>query len=95
MAKKFIVLGDSTTHGGKVITAWGQDGPTPMTINGIPVACLGDKVSCPKKGHDGACIIEGASDPDAMLHGRQIAREGDKTSCGAALVSTQTLATHG
>lgn len=94
--RKFIVLGDTTTHGGTVVTAWGQDGPTPMTIDGIPVACIGDKVTCPKKGHSGACIIEGASGPDMELNGKRIAREGDKTSCGAALVSAgQSRATHG
>jgi hypothetical protein len=32
--RKFIILGDTTTHGDQVITAWGQDGPVPFTIDG-------------------------------------------------------------
>ena len=96
MSKKIILLGDKTSHGGTVISAWGQDGPVPFTINGIPVACIGDKVTCPQKGHSGACIIEGASGPPAILNGKAIAREGDKTSCGASLIACgQSSASHG
>ncbi|MDR2014753.1 MAG: PAAR domain-containing protein [Azoarcus sp.] len=93
--RKFIVLGDTTTHGGKVISAWGKDGPVPMTIDGRPVACIGDKVTCPRcKGTH--TIIEAASGPDVELAGRKIAREGDGVSDGSKLVSSgQSLATHG
>ena len=44
MSRNFIVLGDTTTHGGTVITAWGEGR---WTIDGKPVACVGDKVICP------------------------------------------------
>ncbi|MDR0702167.1 MAG: PAAR domain-containing protein, partial [Azoarcus sp.] len=41
--RKFIVLGDTTSHGGTVITANSR-----MTIDGKPVACVGDLVVCPR-----------------------------------------------
>jgi len=93
MPKKIIVLGDRTSHGGTVITAKGTGR---NTIDGIPVACVGDKVSCPKKGHGGAYIIQGAKEPESTLDGVPIAREGDKTSCGATPISKgQSRSTHG
>jgi hypothetical protein len=46
MSRKIIVLGDPSTHGGQVVTAWGRDGPVPMTVGGLPVACVGDRVAC-------------------------------------------------
>ena len=92
MPRKFIVLGDTTTHGGTVITAWGEGR---WTIDGKPVACVGDKVICPKcKGV--YTIVEGASGPDTTLDGRKVAREDDGVDCGAKLVSVgQSRATHG
>ena len=91
MSRKLIVLGDTTTHGGTVITAWGEGR---YTIDGKPVACVGDKVACPRcKGV--YTIIEGASDPDTLLDGRLMAREGDGVDCGAKLVSAgQARVTH-
>jgi uncharacterized Zn-binding protein involved in type VI secretion len=77
--KEVIVLGDTTTHGGKVIT-----GSENHTYMGIPVARVGDMVQCPKcKGT--YPIIEGA--PRTFDHGKQIARHGDKVACGATLIS--------
>lgn len=89
--RKFIVLGDRTTHGGIVVTA---EGKGIYTIDGIPVACVGDKVTCPK--HKGVhVIVQGATGPRSTLNGKAIAREGDKVSCGASLISTgQSRATH-
>jgi len=93
--RNFIVLGDSTTHGGVVISAWGADGPVSMTIDGIPVACIGDRVSCPKKGHNPSYIISAADGPPVTCGGKQVAREGDKCSCGAELISGgQSIASH-
>jgi uncharacterized Zn-binding protein involved in type VI secretion len=92
MKRKFIVLGDKTTHGGTVITARGKNR---MTVNGKPVACVGDQVTCPKcKGTH--TIVEGASGPDLTLDGIKVAREDDLVSCGAKLVSIgQSCASHG
>ena len=47
MPKKIIVLGDRTSHGGTVITAKGTGR---NTIDGIPVACVGDKSPTPNPG---------------------------------------------
>jgi uncharacterized Zn-binding protein involved in type VI secretion len=86
--RRFILLGDKTSHGGTVVSAQSM-----KTIDGIAVATVGDKVECPKcKGTFE--IMQGAE--DARIMGRQLAREGDKTSCGATLVSVlQSRSTHG
>ena len=84
--RKFIVKGDRTTHGGTVVTAWGESGPVPHTIDGIPVACVGDKATCPR--HPGLhTIIEGAT--NSTLAGKQMTLEGCLVDCGARLVSVQ------
>jgi uncharacterized Zn-binding protein involved in type VI secretion len=77
--RRYIVLGDKTSHGGTVVSA--QSG---MTVDGIPVATVGDEVSCPQC-DDTQYIVEGS--PSATFNGRALAREGDKVSCGAVLVS--------
>ena len=85
------MLGDPTTHGGVVSTAAGVGR---MYMAGNPVACVGDLVVCP------LCnvtvpIIEGATGPNVRLDGKNLAREGDKTACGAILVSVgQSLVAH-
>jgi uncharacterized Zn-binding protein involved in type VI secretion len=77
--KEVILLGDTTTHGGKVITA-----SETHSYMGIPVARVGDMVECPKcKGT--YPIVEGA--PKAFDRGKPIARHGDKVACGATLIS--------
>jgi uncharacterized Zn-binding protein involved in type VI secretion len=77
--KEVILLGDTTTHGGKVIT-----GSEKHHFMGIPVARVGDMVECPLcKGT--YPIIEGA--PKVFDHGKPIARHGDKVACGATLIS--------
>lgn len=42
MGKKFIVLGDRTSHGGTVIEASGSS-----ATGDVKIARVGDKVSCP------------------------------------------------
>ena len=93
--RKFIVIGDKTTHGGTVISAWGQS--INCMIDGKYIACIGDTVTCPKcKGT--YTIIEGADGSDGgprvMINGRPAAREGDKVSDGSTLLSSgQSIAT--
>ena len=77
-----IRLGDPTSHGGKVTSV----AATHVTVDGIPVACVGDACSCPVAGHDGCTIAEG--DPDHLVDGVAVAYDGHKTTCGAALVAT-------
>ncbi len=75
-----IRLGDSTTHGGKVITV--AHVPTDM---GKPIACVGDMTICPLcKGT--FPIVEG--DQDCTILGVPVAFEGHKTACGASLISS-------
>lgn len=80
MAKKIIVVGDSTDHGGKVISGSPKD-----TIMGKRIARMGDLVDCPqrypnKKPHGVNKIIEG--DSTYLIEGIPVALEGHKTECG-------------
>lgn len=86
MSRPIIVVGDATDHGGKVI----QGAPT-ATINGIPIARIGDPVTCPRKGHGTTVIATG--DANMLVDGKPVARHGDKTACGATLIASQTLTT--
>ncbi len=79
--QKIIRLGDSTSHGGKVVSATSH-----VTVAGIPVARLGDKCTCPKRGHNNCVIVEG--DPNWTIDGIPVALEGHKISCGAVLISS-------
>jgi uncharacterized Zn-binding protein involved in type VI secretion len=77
-----IRLGDPTSHGGKVTSSSAGN----VKAGGIPMALVGDKVSCPIKGHTGCVITTGNS--KHRINGVAVAYEGDKTSCGATLIST-------
>jgi len=83
MTKPLIVVGDQTDHGGVVVTGSGI-----TLIDGKPVACVGDVVTCPRKGHGTNAIVTGSS--SMTIDGRMAARHGDKTACGATLLSSQT-----
>lgn len=79
--RRVIRLGDSTSHGGKVVSATSH-----MIVGGIPVARVGDRCTCPKRGHNNCAIVEG--DPNWTIDGVPIALEGCKISCGAVLISS-------
>lgn len=81
-----IVLGDKTDHGGEVIES---SGVTDTRAKGI--ARVGDKVYCPKKGHGTTVIVTG--DNTMVIDGRAVAYHGCKTSCGATLISSQSVST--
>ncbi len=85
MSRPFIVLGDKTSHGGVVISASGTS-----DCNGKGIARVGDKVTCPKKGHGSVTTIV-TGDPTAVIDGRPAARHGDKTACGASLIASQSM----
>jgi len=76
-----IRLGDSTSHGGKVISASSR-----MIILGKPVALVGDACSCPISGHSNCKIAEGVS--TQLVNGVPVAFEGCKTTCGATLIAS-------
>ena len=82
MSKPAIRLGDPTDHGGVVVSV----SATQHTVDGIPVARVGDRCSCPRRGHNNCVIVEG--DPHYTLDGVPIAFEGHRTSCGARLLAS-------
>lgn len=87
MTRPLIVVGDRTDHGGVVLTGSGA-----TLIDGKPVACVGDTVSCPQAGHGGTTVI--ATGTSGMeIDGRMAACHGDKTACGATLLSARFSAT--
>ncbi|MGS1033518.1 PAAR domain-containing protein [Burkholderia glumae] len=86
MGFAFIREGDTTSHGGRVLSC------TPTNrVDGRPLALLGDKVSCPKCG--GVYPIVGVKNLGMTFDGRPVASEGDTTACGASLIASQSNAT--
>ena len=79
MSRRLIVVGDATTHGGKVIS-----GAADHTVQDRPVARLGDEVDCPLHGVNR--IVEG--EPGFDIGGRPVALEGHRTACGAVLIGS-------
>jgi len=75
-----IRLGDSTTHGGKVLSA-----STDFKVYGKPVAVEGDTVSCPQC--KGVFPIQ-PEQGDRKHNGKLVAYDGDKAACGAKLISS-------
>ncbi len=85
MSRPVIVVGDKTSHGGVVIS-----GSPFSDIDGKAIARIGDKVTCPQKGHGGVTVIV-TGDQTVMIDGSPVARHGDQTACGATLISSQML----
>ena len=83
MATPYIVIGCPTTGGGKVLS-----GNNMFLIEGIPVACVGDKATCPKH-KTVSTIISG--DPYMQIFGKSAARVNDSLSCGCKLLPKQNL----
>ncbi len=77
-----IRLGDPTSHGGKVISSSASH----VTVDGIAVALVGDKCTCPIQGHQACTVASGNS--HHTVEGIAVAYEGATTSCGATLIST-------
>lgn len=87
MSRPFIILGDKTDHGGEVIEC------SPVSdAGGKGIARVGNKVTCPKRGHGGTTVIA-SGDPTCIIDGQPAARHGDKTACGATLLSSQASTT--
>jgi uncharacterized Zn-binding protein involved in type VI secretion len=80
--RPFIRLGDSTDHGGIVVSA-----SAPDLIEGKPIARVGDTVTCPIPGHGSTVIVTG--DPGTIIAGQPAARHGDQCACGAILLASQ------
>lgn len=86
-SRPLIVVGDKTDHGGEVI-----QGSAVSDAAGKAIARVGDQVTCPKRGHGGTTVIA-SGDPTFMIDGQPAARHGDRTACGALLLSSQALST--
>ena len=82
MGFAFIREGDTTSHGGRVLACSPEN-----KSDGVPLALLGDKVSCPKCG--GVYPIVGIKNLGVTFDGRPVASEGDTTACGATLIASQ------
>ncbi|MFP6560834.1 PAAR domain-containing protein [Paraburkholderia sp. B3] len=77
-----IRLGDTTDHGGEVVTA-----SRTMRYKGVRVARKGDEVKCPQ--HPDVSpnvILEG--DPKIRDKGVPVARQGHHATCGCSLISS-------
>lgn len=88
MSLQMIVVGDTTSHGGKVIT-----GSETHTIGDKQIARLHDLVDCPKSYPDGRPhginkIIE--AHPTVTIDGRRVALHGHHTECGCTLIGSAT-----
>ena len=56
------------------------------------MARVGDKATCPRKGHGGIVTIVASSDPTIIIDGQPAAFHGDPLSCGCSLIARQFLA---
>ena len=75
-----IRLGDTTSHGGKVISA-----SDTLKALGKAAALDGDMTFCPQcKGQFPITVDES----DRTHHGKRVAHHNDKASCGAKLISS-------
>ena len=77
--KKLVCEGDSTSHGGKVLS-----GSDRIKVKGRRVAKIAVLVSCPIHGDNE--IVEGS---DRMKDaGTPLSRDGDATQCGSVLIAS-------
>ncbi|RCT95595.1 PAAR domain-containing protein [Acinetobacter baumannii] len=83
MTTPYITIGCPTSGGGQVIS-----GNNMFLIDGIPVACVGDKATCPTH-KVVATIVSG--DPCMQIFGKAAARVNDSLSCGCKLLPQQNL----
>lgn len=82
--KAKIVVGDRTSHGGRVISGsplstWGRDA--------LPIARKGDTVTCPQCEPHTFEIEDGCD--NSLDFGAPVALEGHRTTCGAILIAEQ------
>ncbi len=78
--KGVIRLGDTTSHGGKVIM-----GDPSFKVLGKPIVFEGHLTICPQC--KGTFPVQ-ASGSERKHHGKSVSYDGDKTSCGARLISS-------
>jgi len=81
MARMWIVVGDTTDSGGRVVTG------SPFTsVDGKPVARVTDQAICPK--HKGPFpIVDG--DATTVIDGQPVALHGSSLACGCKVLAVQ------
>ncbi|TDR27806.1 PAAR domain-containing protein [Hydromonas duriensis] len=72
-------LGDTSDHGGKIITA----SPT-FNVGDVPVARIGDILDCTEHGQN---PIVSSLVPQSQTMGQALAHVGSKTACGATITT--------
>ena len=89
MKRAIICVGDTTSHGGKVL----EGNPT-AKIDTRPIAGVGHMVSCPRCKGDFAILPDllGRIYPH-VIDKRDTAVEGMRTACGAVLIASQSNST--
>lgn len=80
MGKYAVVLGDATSHGGKVTSA-----SSSFDISGKNAALLNDNVSCPEHGTNKILECDVSAYEE---NGRGIVLHGCKTQCGASVIAS-------
>uniref|UniRef100_E1T7J5 PaaR motif-containing protein n=1 Tax=Burkholderia sp. (strain CCGE1003) TaxID=640512 RepID=E1T7J5_BURSG len=89
MGRSIICVGDTTSHGGKVL-----EGTPTATLDGKPISGVGHMVACPQ------CKGTFPILPDLLgrrypyrINERDTAVEGMRTACGATLIASQSNST--
>lgn len=85
MASPIARLGDSSDHGGVIISS----GST--SVEGALVARVGDMHSCPIPDHGVTAILNGS--PNFTEGGQNVARSGSVCGCGAVIIGGATKTT--
>lgn len=80
MGRFVVILGDSTSHGGKVISA-----SSSFELSGKNAALLNDGVSCPEHGINRIIECDSSAYEE---NGRGIVLHGCKTECGAVVIAS-------
>lgn len=74
-------LGDKSSHGGTIITASSMH-----TVDGKPIARIGDLHACPIRGHGITPIVSSPASAH-LVEGKGMAVVGATTGCGATIVT--------
>lgn len=79
MKKPVARLGDTSDHGGTIITCCKK-----TKAEGKFIARVGDLHQCPLPGHGTTPILDGS--PDDLVETKKCARTGSVTGCGAKII---------
>ncbi|MGQ3671786.1 PAAR domain-containing protein [Xanthobacter sp. TB0136] len=85
MSKPVATLGDTSNHGGTIISACDRH----YANNGRRIARLGDLHSCPIPGHGVTPIVAQVS-AVLEIEGKMVALHGSVCGCGAVIIASAT-----